>query len=299
MGICGSPKISRPKATPEYLECSSHFTSIEIQVLYLIFTDLGARSAAEWLDKDTFLSFFPLTGLWGQRLFKKFDTKHTNHIDFNEFLGGLIPLVSKDRRLKAQKFFKMYDQDDNGFIEKSEFQKMLFNYPKEEINKITEDFVDEYRGHRNLAQYESVSGLKSMTGGRPNDHYTQNESMADIKLPGRSESGLLNVNSNREIGSAQDDMSIGGSPIKKKVGEDFSVQDLGKDSNDPSDVVKDGDILISMAKKDKPSMVERHHSNMDGNKVSIVGDGKKKSKFASYRLRCTTLNNRIKQYVDI
>lgn len=296
MGICGSPKISRPKATPEYLECSSHFTSIEIQVLYLIFTDLGARSDAEWLDKDTFLSFFPLTGLWGQRLFKKFDTKHTNHIDFNEFLGGLIPLVSKDRRLKATKFFKMYDQDDNGFIEKSEFQKMLFNYPKEEINKITEDFVDEYRGHRNLAQYESVSGLKSMTGGRPKDHYTQNESMADIKLPARSDSGLLNVNSFRDIGSVMDDMSIGGSPIKKRVEEDS-----GQDSNDPSDMIKDGDILISMAKKGKPSMVERHHSNMDGNKVrgGGDGDGKRKSVFASYRLRCTTLNNRIKQYVDI
>jgi Ca2+-binding EF-hand superfamily protein len=91
MGICGSPKISSPKATPEYLEISANFTDIEIQVLYLIFADLGARSDAECLDKDTFLSFFPLTGLWGQRLFKKFDTKHTNHIDFTEFLNGLIP----------------------------------------------------------------------------------------------------------------------------------------------------------------------------------------------------------------
>jgi hypothetical protein len=194
----------------------------------------------------------------------------------------------------------MYDQDDNGFIEKSEFQKMLFNYPKEEINKITEDFVDEYRGHRNLAQYESVSGLKSMTGARPKDHYTQNESMADIKLPGRSESGLLNLGSARDMGSMMDDMSIGGSPIpKKRKKGDSSMQDLALDSNEQSELIKEGDILISMEKKDKPSMVERHHSNMDGNKVRRDSDGKRKLPYASYKLRCTTLNNRIKQYVDI
>ena len=91
MGICGAPKTSRPKRTPEYLEISKNFTDIELKILELIFSDLGARSDHEWLDKDTFLSFFPLTGLWGQRLFKKFDTKHTNHIDFGEFLSGLIP----------------------------------------------------------------------------------------------------------------------------------------------------------------------------------------------------------------
>lgn len=177
---------------------------------------------------------------------------------------------------------------------------MLFNYPKEEINKITEDFVDEYRGHRNLAQYESVSGLKSMTGGRPKDHYTENESIADIKLPGRSESGLLNLGSARDIGSMMDDMSIGGSPIPKKLKKgDSSMQDLALDSNEQSELIKEGDILISMEKKDKPSMVERHHSNMDGNKVRRDSDGKRKLPYASYKLRCTTLNNRIKQYVDI
>jgi hypothetical protein len=193
----------------------------------------------------------------------------------------------------------MYDQDDNGFIEKSEFQKMLFNYPKEEINKITEDFVDEYRGHRNLAQYESVSGIKSMTGGRPKDHYTQNESMAEIKLPGRSDSGLLNFSA-RDNASMMDDMSIGGSPIRKqrKKG-DSSLQDLAYDSDDHSGLIKEGDIVISMEKKGKPSMVERHHSNMDGNKVRRDSDGKRQLGYASYRLRCTTLNNRIKQYVDI
>lgn len=62
--------------------------------------------------------------MWGQRLFKKFDTHKTGYIDFTEFLQGLIPCVSKDTDLKTRKFFEMYDQDDNGYIEKDEFQKM-------------------------------------------------------------------------------------------------------------------------------------------------------------------------------
>ena len=41
------------------------------------------------VDKETFLQYFPLNGLLGERLFCQFDTKKTGHIDFDGFITGL------------------------------------------------------------------------------------------------------------------------------------------------------------------------------------------------------------------
>ena len=65
------------------------FDQDEIHVLRKTWQDLADRSSGKGVDKDTFLQYFPLNGLLGERLFAQFDTKKTGSIDFDEFILGL------------------------------------------------------------------------------------------------------------------------------------------------------------------------------------------------------------------
>jgi Ca2+-binding EF-hand superfamily protein len=58
-------------------------------MLTQLYNDLSSRSRGLSIDKSTFMSFFLLPGLWGERLFSKFGTKGTGTIDFDEFLTGI------------------------------------------------------------------------------------------------------------------------------------------------------------------------------------------------------------------
>ena len=62
MGICGGKSIKTHKVnqnSAEYKILAGNFTNEEIDILYLIFEDQTTRSEDDYLDKDTFLSFFP------------------------------------------------------------------------------------------------------------------------------------------------------------------------------------------------------------------------------------------------
>jgi Ca2+-binding EF-hand superfamily protein len=65
------------------------FDDDEIHVLKKTWQDLADRSNGKGIDKDTFLQYFPLNGLLGERLFAQFDTRKTGYIDFDEFITGL------------------------------------------------------------------------------------------------------------------------------------------------------------------------------------------------------------------
>ena len=65
------------------------FDTDEIHVLRKTWQDLADRSTGKGIDKETFLQYFPLNGLLGERLFAQFDTKKTGSIDFDDFILGL------------------------------------------------------------------------------------------------------------------------------------------------------------------------------------------------------------------
>jgi Ca2+-binding EF-hand superfamily protein len=65
------------------------FDQDEIHVLRKTWQDLADRSSGKGVDKETFLQYFPLNGLLGERLFAQFDTKKTGSIDFDDFILGL------------------------------------------------------------------------------------------------------------------------------------------------------------------------------------------------------------------
>ena len=60
----------------------------EIGILDQIFHEMAVRSPDDTISKDTFLKFFELPGVLGDRLFEVFDYKKTGVIDFEEFIAG-------------------------------------------------------------------------------------------------------------------------------------------------------------------------------------------------------------------
>lgn len=65
------------------------FDTDEIHVLRKTWQDLADRNNGRGIDKETFLQYFPLNGLLGERLFAQFDTKKIGIIDFDDFILGL------------------------------------------------------------------------------------------------------------------------------------------------------------------------------------------------------------------
>eukprot|EP00916_Digyalum_oweni_P023343 GHVL01038759.1.p1 GENE.GHVL01038759.1~~GHVL01038759.1.p1 ORF type:complete len:856 (-),score=131.33 GHVL01038759.1:178-2745(-) len=73
----------------------------EIGMLRKLFKDLSSRSASkDHIDKQIFMQHFALPGLWGERLFNKFDTNGDQMVDFTEFVVGiaLCTRSTKDER---------------------------------------------------------------------------------------------------------------------------------------------------------------------------------------------------------
>jgi predicted DNA-binding antitoxin AbrB/MazE fold protein len=51
------------------------FDTEEVEVLRQVYQELSSRNPGIGIDKETFLQYFPLPGLWGERLFYRFDYK--------------------------------------------------------------------------------------------------------------------------------------------------------------------------------------------------------------------------------
>lgn len=77
------------------------------------------------MDKDSFLTLFPLSGLWGERLFNNFDIHKTGDIDLPAFLAGIGKCCKSDLGTRLRVFFELYDSQSKGFITKEEFTKMV------------------------------------------------------------------------------------------------------------------------------------------------------------------------------
>jgi Ca2+-binding EF-hand superfamily protein len=65
------------------------FNEDEIYVLKKTWKDLAERSGGKGIDKETFLQYFPLNGLLGDRLFAQFDSHRTGFVGFEEFITAL------------------------------------------------------------------------------------------------------------------------------------------------------------------------------------------------------------------
>jgi hypothetical protein len=111
-------------------------------------------STGRGVDKETFLQYFPLNGLLGERLFAQFDTKKSGYIDFDGFITGLAKvcrfacshmfifppsffvnvLTALSRGTLDDKIhflFDMYDVSHDQTVSKAELSTLLNHIPKE------------------------------------------------------------------------------------------------------------------------------------------------------------------------
>ena len=87
----------------------SKYDQKELSVLDSLFRELASRSAGPTMDKATFLRFFNMPGMLGERLFQVFDRKQNGVIEWEEFVAGLADFCRGTMDDKITLLFRMYD----------------------------------------------------------------------------------------------------------------------------------------------------------------------------------------------
>lgn len=94
--FCSSGKAKKKKSLYDELiieERSIYVSELvsekEREFLTMIFENLANRSSDRKLTQNNFMLFFSLTGLWGDKLFRYFNSGKKNGISLHEFLNGI------------------------------------------------------------------------------------------------------------------------------------------------------------------------------------------------------------------
>jgi len=104
-------------------------------MLKSLFEDLAKRDEAPNIDKATFLDFFAVPRLIGERLFQVFDQKQTGFIDLSEFLDGLATYARGSPESKMEYLFNIYDLNAEKAISKEELELVLFSLVENETSE--------------------------------------------------------------------------------------------------------------------------------------------------------------------
>lgn len=89
------------------------------------------------IDRDVFVKYCPIPGLWGHRIYRyikdykgsKHDKSEDDFINFQDFLCGLRYLCRSDDDELDHKIFEMFDLCENKVITKVDMVQMLINFP--------------------------------------------------------------------------------------------------------------------------------------------------------------------------
>lgn len=112
----------------EYKEALEKFSQQELGVLKKIFRDLATRHEPKTsIDKETFLKYFNVPGMLGERLFIVFDRKQSDEIDYEEFMRGLALCMKGSLDEKYQLIFEMYNLGNDEGLSKEELMTMLYS----------------------------------------------------------------------------------------------------------------------------------------------------------------------------
>eukprot|EP01083_Nonionella_stella_P010218 29193_1 len=79
------------------------------------------------MSKETFLQYFALPGILGERLFAVFDAKKNGVIDFEEFVNGLARYNRGSLQAKIEMLFEMYDMDGHKQVRPEELSLILYS----------------------------------------------------------------------------------------------------------------------------------------------------------------------------
>ncbi|CAN0088156.1 unnamed protein product, partial [Discosporangium mesarthrocarpum] len=126
MGNKASNIVSR-----EGREAIERFHEVELRVIMMTYKELASVSqgGGEGIDKETFLQYFPVPGLVGERLFHVIDHKNSGKISFEDFTVGLAVCCRGTLQEKMRFIFSVYDIGGDGHISREELLLMLNQVP--------------------------------------------------------------------------------------------------------------------------------------------------------------------------
>ena len=150
----------------------------EVYVLQKTWQDLADRTNGKGIDKETFLQYFPLTGLLGERLFANFDKKGNGFIDFDEFIGGLAVCCRGSTEEKIKFMFQMFDVSHNSTVSKQELSTLLNHVPKQVLHGAYGSPFVAY----SMTRSNSMS-LSSNLAGSDNGHDSEREYHPEQNAP--------------------------------------------------------------------------------------------------------------------
>ena len=78
-----------------------------------------------WRKMQTFLQYFPLPGLLGERLFAVFDKKQIGEVDYEEFVCGLAVTCRGSWEEKVEFIFNIYDVHSVGAVSREELTALV------------------------------------------------------------------------------------------------------------------------------------------------------------------------------
>lgn len=81
------------------------------------------------INKMTFLNYFQLPGIIGERLYSVFDTKNREYLEVEEFINGMTRLYSSNFESLSKFIFDLYDFDKDGIISKEDIRVVLSYIP--------------------------------------------------------------------------------------------------------------------------------------------------------------------------
>jgi len=105
----------------------ARYNDKELTLLDRMFQDLANRSPDETMSKETFLQYFNLPGILGERLFAVFDAKKNGVIDFEEFVNGLARYNRGSLQEKIEMLFQMYDMNGHQSVNPEELSLILYS----------------------------------------------------------------------------------------------------------------------------------------------------------------------------
>lgn len=119
-----------PELHQDSKAAAARFDDDEISILIKTWQELAERSLGKGIDKETFLQYFPLSGLLGERLFAQFDTNNTGLIDLDHFVKGLAISSRGSHEDKIKFIFEMYNPSHGARVSKEEISTLINHVPK-------------------------------------------------------------------------------------------------------------------------------------------------------------------------